>query len=217
MLIARFTRVLVAIGLALAFAGPSVAQDLRAGLRFGVDFADLGGDAENTSVKTGFSAGAFIGADLGTIFRLGIDGQYVQKGAKAEETDLDDLEFNLEYLEFLLPLSVTVPTQGSLTPRFFAGPALAFETSCKRAATVDGVDVGVDCDEQDVDGATKGVDFGVFFGLGADVTLGTGVMAFDVLYNLGLSDINDVAGSENTLKNRNIQITIGYALVVGGS
>ena len=57
----------------------------------------------------------------------------------------------------------------------------------------------------------------MFFGLGADITLGTGVMAFDVLCNLGLSDINDVAGSENTLKNRNIQITPGYALVVGGS
>lgn len=54
---------------------------------------------------------------------------------------------------------------------------------------------------------TKSVDFGVLFG----------VVALDVLYNLGLSDINDVAGSETSLKNRNIQITIGYALLLGGS
>ena len=213
----RFTRVLVAIGLALASAGPAIAQDLRAGVKFGIDFADLGGDAENTSVKTGFSAGAFFGADLSTMFRLGIDAQYVQKGAKAEETDLDDLRFKLDYIELLVPLSVVVPTQGSLTPRFFAGPALAFETSCKLAATVEGVEVDHDCDEQEADTGTKSVDFGVFFGLGADVSLGTGAAVFDVLYNLGFSDISNDASEESSLKNRNIQVRIGYAYSFGGS
>lgn len=214
----RSIGLLTAAGLALMIcAGPAVAQSLRAGVKFGIDFADLGGSAQNTKIKTGASAGAYFGVDLGAMFRLEVDGQYVQKGAKAEDVDIDELVFKLEYLEFLVPLSVVVPTQGSITPRFYAGPALAIETGCKLAATIEGIEVERGCDEQDIELKTKGVDFGVLFGLGADVTLGTGEISFDVLYNLGLSDINDVAGAEESLKNRNIQITIGYALLFGGS
>ena len=90
----RFTGVLTAVAMALAFAaGPALAQNLRAGAKFGIDFADLGGDVEDTKIKSGFSAGAFFGADLGTMFRLGVDAQYVQKGAKEGdgEVGVEDL------------------------------------------------------------------------------------------------------------------------------
>lgn len=207
--------------MALAFAaGPALAQNLRVGGKFGIAFADLGGDVDDTSMKTGFSAGAFFAADLGTMFRLGIDAQYVQKGAKADDTGdvgLDELEIKLDYFEFLVPFSVLVPTESSFTPRFFAGPAIAIETSCKLAATVEGVDVDIDCDDQDIGLLTKSVDFGLFFGLGADVALGQGALTFDLLYNLGLSDINDVAGLDESIKNKNIQLTIGYAFMFGGT
>lgn len=213
----RWIKLLTAVGMALTLvADPAVAQSLRAGVKFGIDFADLSGGAENTKIRSGFSAGAFFGADLGTMFRVGVDGQYVQKGAKAKNPDIDELAFKLDYVEFLVPLSVVVRTQGSFTPRFFAGPALAIETGCKLAATIEGLEVERACDDQDIGLETKGIDFGVFFGLGADVTLGTGEMSFDVLYNLGLSDINDLTGAEGSLKNRNIQITIGYGLLFGG-
>jgi len=216
----RFTRVLSVAVIALAFAeGPALAQNLRAGAKFGIDFADLGGDVQDTKIKTGFSAGAFFGADLGTMFRLGIDGQYVQKGAKADEGNvgLEDLKIKLDYVEFMVPFSVLVPTQGSFTPRFFAGPAVAFEASCKLAARVEGIPVDIDCDDEDIGLKTKSVDFGLFVGLGADVALGTGAFTFDLLYNFGLSDINDVAELNESFKNKNIQITIGYALLFGGS
>ncbi|MGD8700040.1 MAG: outer membrane beta-barrel protein, partial [Gemmatimonadales bacterium] len=208
----------MAVSMLLAVAArPALGQNLRAGAKFGIDFADLGGDVEDTSIKTGFSTGVFFAADLGTMFRLGIDAQYVQKGAKADDEEpLDELKVKLDYFEFLVPFSVLVPTEGSFTPRFFAGPAIAFETSCKLAATVEGVDVDIDCDDQDIGLLTKSVDFGLFFGLGADVALGKGAFTFDLLYNLGLSNINDVAGLDESLKNRNIQFTIGYALLFGG-
>jgi hypothetical protein len=214
----RFARLVSAVVLALAFAaGPALAQGLRVGAKFGIDFADLGGDVEDTKIKTGFSAGAFFGADLGTMFRLGVDGQYVQKGAKGDDVDIDELEIKLDYIEFMVPISVVVPTQGSVAPRFFAGPAIAFETSCKLAATVDGIGRSIDCDQEDIGLATKSVDIGLVFGLGADVALGTGAFVFDLLYNFGLSNINDAAGSDESLKNKNIQLTIGYAYLFGGS
>jgi hypothetical protein len=190
---------------------------MRVGGKFGIDFADLGGDVEDSKIKTGFSAGVFFGVDLGTMFRLGIDGQYVQKGAKGDDVDIDELKINLDYLEFMVPFSVVVPTEGSVTPRFFAGPAIAFESSCKLEATVDGIDRSIDCDDEDIGLATKSIDLGLFFGLGVDVALGTGAFSFDLLYNLGLSDINDVEGLDESLKNKNIQFTIGYAYLFGGS
>jgi len=219
MIVGVFTRVVAVVVLvALRFgATPAVAQNLRAGVKFGIDFANLAGDVEDTKVRSGYSVGAFFGADLAAAIGLGIDAQYVEKGAKLNASDIDDLTIDLGYAELLLPLSLTVPTRGSVRPRFFAGPTLAVETSCSLAATVEGIEVTRDCADQDIGLETKSIDFGVFFGLGADVTLGSGVMTFDGLYNLGVSDINDVAGAEDSFKNRNIQITIGYALLFGGS
>lgn len=215
----RIARSLTVVGLALTLApDPAVAQGLRAGMKFGIDFANLAGSAENTRIKTGNSVGAFVGTDLGTVFRVGIDGQFVQKGAKADEIDIDELVFKLGYVELLAPVSAVAWTGGSFEPRFFAGPAVAFETSCKLAATIEGFEVERDCDDPDIGLKTGSVDFGMFFGAGADVSLGAGAIVFDVLYNLGLSDISNDAGAEtSSLKNRNIQVTIGYAYSFSGS
>jgi len=213
----RIACLVSAVTLALTVATNSAhAQNMRVGGKFGIDFADLGGDVEDSKIKTGVSTGAFFGIDLGSMFRLGIDGQYVQKGAKGDDVDIDEFAINLDYIEFMVPFSVVVPAQGSVAPRFFAGPAIAFESSCKLEATVDRIDRSIDCDDEDIEFATKSVDLGLFFGLGVDVPIGRAGFSFDLLYNLGLSDINDVEGLDESVKNRNIQFTIGYAYLFGG-
>ena len=50
----------------------------------------------------------------------------------------------------------------SFSPRVFAGPAIAFEASCKISGTDGSVDVEVDC--EDVDLPTKSTEFGAVFG-----------------------------------------------------
>jgi len=205
-------------------AAPSFAQNMSAGVKAGVDFSNLGGDVEGLDSKTGFSAGAFLGLDLHEYFRLQFEGQYVQKGAKSSEAG-GTLKWKLDYIEVMVPLTLTIPVQNSqITPRLYVGPAIAFEMTCKLSAEGDGMSADVNCDEvseltggeiDDIE--TKSIDFGVFFGGGVDFGLGNGAITLDVLYNLGVTNINDTPGLEDeSVKNKNLQILAGYRFFFGG-
>ncbi len=216
------TRSLTLFALTLVLAtGSAFAQTgMRAGVKAGVDFANLGGDAEqlletSLSSKTGFSAGAFFGFDLHRMFRLQLEGQYVQKGAKTTEQGVD-IKIKLDYIEFMVPLTLLIPMEGTVTPRLYAGPALGIEMSCKFSGTEGTITVDFDCDSDEIGAKTKSIDFGVFFGGGVDFGVGPGALTLDVLYNLGMSDINDVADVTEKIKNQNIQVMAGYAFPLGG-
>ncbi|MHC5059211.1 MAG: porin family protein [Planctomycetota bacterium] len=214
--------ILVAALLVAFLASPSLAQNLSAGVKGGIDFANLGGDVEDTNSKFGFSAGASFGVQLHEYFQLQFEGQYVRKGTSADELGVD-IDFKLDYIEFMVPATLTIPIENSaITPRFYAGPALAIETSCGVTAEEGGVSVDIDCDELyeatggELELETKTLDFGMFFGGGVDIALGSGAITVDFLYNLGLTNINDVAGTTEDIKNRNIQILAGYKFFFGG-
>jgi len=216
----RFTSIITTGALALLIlGGQAQAQTMRAGVNAGVSFSTLGGDIADlvgtgAKTKTGFSAGAFFGVNLSTMFRLQLNGQYVQKGAKFEEAPVT-VTFDVPYIELLLPVTLLVPIEGSsITPRIYVGPSLAFEMSCDVKLEAEGQSETLSCD--DADAPTKTTDYGVFFGGGVDFALGSGELTLDVLYNLGLADLNDFPDDPNTVKNRNLQILLGYAFLFGG-
>jgi hypothetical protein len=220
----RFTHILTAVALALVFAtSQAFAQSLSAGVKGGVGFANLGGDVEGTESKTGFSGGVFFGVGLHEYFMIQFEGQYVQKGAQETEDGID-LKFKLDYIEFMVPATLTIPIENSpIMPRLYAGPALAIEASCGFSAEGPGgspsIDVACDQVSEATDGGvddikTKSTDFGVFFGGGLDIAVGNGAITLDVLYNLGLSNINDA--SDEKAKNKNLQILAGYRFFFGG-
>ena len=201
--------------LVLLVAGPGFAQSWSGGVKGGIDFANLGGDVENTDSKLGFSVGGFLGQRLHEYFAVEVLAQYVQKGAEE-----GDDELSLDYIELLVPATLTIPIENSpITPRIYAGPALAFELSCEASDD----STTVDCDELSEatggfipDFETKSVDFGVFFGGGVDLMVGTGALTLDILYNLGLTNINDVEGAEVVdINNRVLQLLVGYKFFFG--
>ncbi len=219
----RASSILVAALLLALVATPGQAQNLSAGVQGGIGFANLGGDTEGTESKLGWSGGAFFAADLHEYFRLQFVGQYVRKGAKDSEAGID-IKFNLNYIEVMVPFTLTIPVQNSpLMPHIFAGPALAFELDCAVSGEAGGVSVDIGCDEfsdlsgdPDDDIQTKSIDFGVVFGGGADIALGNGAITLDVLYNLGLTNVNDTPGFEDfSIKNKNLQILAGYRFFFG--
>jgi hypothetical protein len=209
--------VLTAIVLTGLLASPGFAQNMTAGVKIGVDFADVGGDFEqlietSTDLKTGFSFGGFLGFDLSEMFRLQGELQYVQKGAKASSEGVD-LKFNINYIEILVPVTFMIPTEGGVVPRLYAGPSLAFELDCKVKAEAGGQSEEYACDSQEVGAPTNTTDYGIFFGGGIDIPVGSGAVIFDVFYNLGLGDIAKEDAGDDPVKvtNRNIQIVTGYA------
>ena len=215
----RFIHLTAAVALALSIvSGPAQAQSKRAGINAGVDFATLGGDIADLvgvdpSTKTGFSVGAFFGVDVDKMFRIQLNGQYVQKGAKFEESGAT-VTFEVPYIELLLPLTMVIPIESSsITPRLYVGPSLAFEMSCDIKFEEGGTSDTESC--SDAGAPTKSTDYGVFFGVGVDFGLGSGELTLDALYNLGLANLNDFEGDTDTVKNRNIQILLGYAFLFG--
>jgi hypothetical protein len=216
----RVVHLTAAVALAvLIMSGQAQAQNMRAGINAGVDFASLGGDIDelvgvSAKTKTGFSAGAFFGVDVSSMFRLQLNGQYVQKGAKFEEGGAT-LTFDVSYIELLLPVTFLIPIENSsITPRIYAGPSLAFEMSCDLKAEFDGQSETESCTDA-IGNPTNSTDYGVFFGAGVDFGLGSGALTLDVLYNLGLADLNESVAENETVKSRNIQILLGYAFLFG--
>jgi len=212
-----FTAIILSTGLA----SPVLAQNLTAGVKGGIGFADLGGDFEDlietsTDLKTGFSVGGFLGFDLHRLFRLQGEVQYVQKGAKATEGD-SELKFKVDYIEVLVPLTLMIPVEGTVAPRLYVGPSLAFEMDCKVKGQSGGASVEFACDSEEVGAPTNTTDYGILFGGGIDIAVGSGAVTLDVLYNLGLGDIakEDPTDPKIKVTNRNIQILVGYGFRFG--
>ena len=230
----KLTSLLLAALLSAAFASPGFAQ-LSAGGRVGIDFANLGGDAEGDS-KTGFSIGVFLGSSYHKLFSVYTELQYVQKGTKQElivtGPSVDstvfianlEAETKLSYLEILVPATLIIPVEGSnIRPRLYIGPTMALLLSCKVEAEAQLLGeffqdpflppdpfLPVDCGD-----FFKRMDLGLVLGGGVDLSVGSGAITADVRYNLGLTNIDD-SGSTFDVKNRVWQILVGYAFFFGG-
>ncbi len=208
----------LAVLLVAFVASPGLAQSLSAGVRGGVSIANVtGDDISDTSSKLGFVGGAFLGVDLHEYFRIQFEGQYVQKGAEEEEMGVT-VKTKLDYIEFMVPFTLTIPTNSAIAPRLYAGPALGIEASC--SVSVEGtflgetLDESADCDDDADAAARKSTDFSVFFGGGVDIAVGSGAITLDVLYDLGLSSLDDSAFDAD-IKNKNLLVMAGYRFFFG--
>lgn len=109
-----------------------------------------------------------------------------------------------------LTRALVIPTQSTVKPSLFAGPALAIKLSGKVWAEYAG-----ESDEDDIED-TKGTDFGLIIGGGIDFGLGAdskGKITVDLRYILGLTTIyKSVAGEEIVdVKNGALSLLIGYS------
>jgi hypothetical protein len=203
--------------LVMATAVPAAAQT-QIGLRAGVSIADLSVDDDEfePDSKTGFLAGAFVELPLGGNLSFQPGASFVQKGA--EESDGDaTLSLELNYIEFPLLFKYAFPTTGSVGVHLSAGPAVAFETSCKVSVEGTGVELNIGCDEgdsYDIEVETTSVDIGAMLGGGLAFDVGRAQLMVDAFYNFGLKNIDDTGGDES-VKNRAIYATVGASFPVG--
>jgi hypothetical protein len=184
------------------------------GVTGGVVIADVSASdeqqIEGTESRTGAGFGVFYRAMLAPSISVQPEVWYLTKGFEADSVDVSG-KFTLNYVQ--VPVLVQYHlSQGPVSPRIFAGPALAFESRCKISGSEGSVDVEVDCEDLDI--ATKSTDFSAVFGVGADVRASGFVITGDVRYDLGLSNIDD-SGADGSLKNRAWGVFLGAALPVG--
>ncbi len=153
----------------------------------------------NPSNRTGFLAGAMVNLGLGNILSLRPEIIYIQKGIKDEEAGVEGA-LKLDYIEIPVLLVVGIPTSGSVTPEFFAGPQFAFRVKC----SLEIAGVSADCNAGGSD-PFKSTDYGIVFGAAVRVAQ----FLASVQYDLGLSKIDDEADPFD-IKTTALMFKLGY-------
>ncbi len=171
------------------------AQDVKFGLKGGVNFASFSGkDVENVDSKTAFHVGVLAEIPLLDKFSLQPELLYSVQGIKEND---DNAEFKLNYLQLPLMGKYYVTDEFSLE----AGPQVGFLLSAKAKVEGEG--------EGDIKDDMNKTDFGLNFGLG--YTLGNRLNV-NARYNFGLSKIynKDTFLSDIKAYNSVIQVSVGY-------
>ncbi len=202
----RSGRILGGVILVLACARMADAQSI--GLKGGWARPSLGGSAASgwSAINT-FAGGAFAGLPITRTLAVELDALYVPKGAQAEA---GTHKLKATYIEVPLLARVGLPTPWRLRPALFAGPHIAFNTSCKLEATGSQGPVSGDCAE--LGEPIKSTDFGATFGGGAAFALPGPLWGhLEVRYDLGLTRTDDEPPARD-VRNRAFMLFAGLSL-----
>lgn len=202
--------------LAAMFTPAETSAQTVIGVKGGIGITDfsLSDSSVDFDSRTTFTGGGFATFGLGETFFLQPEVLYAAKGAKS---DLGGAGATLavDYIEVPLLIGAGFNVgSGSVQPRVFAGPSVAFEIGCDLSGSEGGTTVSLSC--SDIELETKSVDFGVVFGAGLAFPLGSVQLILDGRYDLGLTNVNDTEGDEESLKNRAWQFMAGVGFPVGG-
>jgi hypothetical protein len=195
----------VAVLAIAAGAGTARADEPRVefGIRAGLNLASVNGDDvsfDNVSPenRVAFSGGLFAGIRVTPNFLIQPEVLYTQKGARYEAAG-EEAEIKLDYVEVPVLLKGRFGS-GGVKPSVFVGPAVAFKVSGKTEFQ------GEEEDVEDV----KSADFGIVFGAGLDLAVGSGAFTIDARYTLGLTTIADSPDPDD-VKNGVWTFSVGYA------
>jgi opacity protein-like surface antigen len=180
------------------------AQEIKFGVKGGINLATLTGDVDDISSKVGFHVGGFAEFKLSEKFAIQPELLFSTQGAKFKESGDDfssEDKLNLSYIN--LPVMVKF----YVVPKFSveAGPQIGFLVSAKEKYEVktDGEKTSSSEDAKDY---YKSIDFGVNFGAGYDFTKN---ISAGLRYNLGLSNIAKY-GDDSKVKNSVFSLSVGY-------
>lgn len=133
----------------LLCSAPVSAQQAWAGrtsLKVGPSFSSFWGDTKDANFenRTGISAGIELSFPLGNGFAIQPEALYTQKGARASGIEDDyklRVEYDLDYIEIPVLVSITTPSEGFLHGRLYIGPFIAALLHDDVRATYAGIEV----------------------------------------------------------------------------
>lgn len=178
------------------------AQQIKYGVKAGVNLANVSGDVEDNKMKIGFNAGAFAKISLTDVISLQPELLLSTQGAK-EKGSFEGVSYEVK--NNVTYLNIPVLAQYNTASGFYGetGPQFGFLLSAK-AKTDDG--------KQDIKDGLKTLDLSWAFGVGYLTQSNVGV---NVRYNLGLSNMSDAKGIDNDAKMRNSVFQVGIFYVLG--
>ncbi len=191
------------------------AQVMTFGLSGGVSFADASVELDGSSLPTdgrkSFDFGGFVGLQFSPVFAMQLEGHVTGRGFRLTQqaTGLTP-GVNAVYFDIPLHAVFSVPrgSESLVTPRFFAGPLLAFRMSCTPQDIVMDPTLPNEC-QLDV---AKQVDFGVSLGGGVKIGRGARGLLVDVSYRRGFVNVSKSTTMDANIKNQNIVLSVGFVV-----
>ncbi|MCA4895898.1 MAG: PorT family protein [Cytophagales bacterium] len=172
------------------------------GVKGGLNFANVDASSPSTAYnsKTGYHAGAYLSIKLA---KIGIQPEIIfsRQGSSIKPLNGTSLDTRFDYVN--IPVILKLYLVGGLNLQ--AGPQFGFLASASQDAVAGG--------SVDIKNTLKSSDITAALGLGWDLPFGLNI---DARYNLGLTKINDVAGSADA-KNQVIQVSVGFNLLKFGN
>jgi hypothetical protein len=208
----RFVAV-ISMAVLVAFAAQANAGKMYGGIKAGANFATMS-DVDDSSMKTGFQGGVFVGTHINDEFGFRVEGLWVQKGVKADEDfgpgiGVVEVTTSLDYIEFPLLFVYDLAAGESVGINLFAGPTLGFNIGAD--AEADGGD------SVDIKDDIESFEFGAAIGAGLAKTMASGkAIGLDVRYTLGATGVGkDVPDNVDNPKNRGIGLMAFFQVPLG--
>jgi hypothetical protein len=179
------------------------AQEIKFGVTAGLNLSNWSGDDEDTKLKPGFQVGVVADYALTESFSIAPELLFAQRGWKAKESGLS-ISTTLNYLQ--LPINALYKFNIADDSKFlvFAGPYFGYGLSGTMKAKYDGESESEDLKFGSDDDQLSAFDFGVNVGIGYQYNK----FFIKAQYNLGLGNLSN--DSDDSIKNTNIGISIGY-------
>ena len=194
-------KIILSAAMLLAIGFTAKAQDIKYGIKAGLNLATLTGDVpSDISSRTSFHAGAVVEFKVGKNFSVQPELLYSEQGAEyntIEEGMLVNAKFKFSYIN--LPVLAKYYVIEGLSIE--AGPQIGFRTGAKVEVEVPGAGSA----EVDFKDATESIDFAIVGGLAYDLPVG---VFFQARYNAGLTKVNN--DNIDKTKNGVFQFSVGY-------
>jgi hypothetical protein len=192
-------------------AAPKNVQGIKFGVTAGFNLSNFSGDVENTKLKAGFQVGVVADYALTKSFSITPELLFTQRGSKAEATEGGLTATYTETLNYLqLPINALYKFNIADDAKFlvFAGPYFGYGLSGTAKYKLSGGGES-ESESEDIKFGSDEDKYNAFdFGLNAGIGYQYNKFFIKAQYNLGLGNLfND---SDDSLKNTNIGISVGY-------
>lgn len=196
--------------LALAPATLAAQKPIRFGPVVGLNLADVRvsnlDEITDINRRTGFLFGGFVNFEVSRRFAIQPELLYSQQGAKIPLEDVDGV-IKLDYIQVPVLAQLRFPTSGRAVPFLIAGPSIGFKASCKVKADAGTISAEFDCEDPDEDFIPiKSTDLSGVLGVGVEVS----GLTISARYTHGFSNINDLAGEQEKVRNRVLSLAVGF-------
>ncbi|WP_084050256.1 porin family protein [Aquimarina macrocephali] len=165
----------------------------RAGFKFGANYANITGDIKNTDARVRMHLGAVVEFPISQRFFVQAEVLYTAQGYKVDNGG-EENKISLNYL--------TLP----IIAKFYFINKFSLETGPQLAILANATESAEDTPDEFFDSFNN---FDFSWGFGAGYKTETGLF-FQLRYNLGLTNINDIDTLDIDFKHSVAQLSVGY-------